>query len=82
MHYEGERLDLTLVRNGADNNFYTPDGQSLDPAFSRYPFEGSYRMSSGFNPRRKHPVTGRISPHKGTDFAMPIGTPIAAAPCQ
>ena len=78
VHYEGERLDLTLVRNGADNNFYTPDGQSLDPAFSRYPFEGSYRMSSGFNPRRKHPVTGRISPHKGTDFAMPIGTPIVA----
>lgn len=78
VQYEGERLDLTLVRNGADNNFYTPDGESLDPAFSRYPFEGSYRLSSNFNPRRKHPVTGRISPHKGTDFAMPIGTPIRA----
>ncbi|MFW6345294.1 MAG: peptidoglycan DD-metalloendopeptidase family protein, partial [Halomonas sp.] len=78
VQYEGERLDLTLVRNGADNNFYTPDGESLDAAFSRYPFEGSYRLSSNFNPRRKHPVTGRISPHKGTDFAMPIGTPIQA----
>jgi murein DD-endopeptidase len=78
VHYEGERLDLTLVRNGADNNFYTPDGESLDPAFDRYPFEGSYRISSGFNPRRTHPVTGRVSPHRGTDFAMPIGTPIVA----
>ena len=78
VQYEGERLDLTLVRNGADNNFYTPDGQSLDPAFERYPFEGSYRISSGFNPNRRHPVTGRVSPHRGTDFAMPIGTPITA----
>ncbi|MDN3523231.1 peptidoglycan DD-metalloendopeptidase family protein [Halomonas ramblicola] len=78
VQYEGERLNLTLVHNSADNNFYTPDGESLDPAFSRYPFEGRYRLSSSFNPRRKHPVTGRISPHKGTDFAMPIGTPITA----
>ncbi len=78
VHYEGERLDLTLVRNASDNNFYTPDGESLDPAFERYPFEGSYRISSSFNPNRRHPVTGRISPHRGTDFAMPIGTPIIA----
>ncbi len=78
VQYDGERLDLTLVRNSNDNNFYTPDGESLDPAFNRYPFEGSYRLSSSFNPRRKHPVTGRISPHRGTDFAMPIGTPVQA----
>ncbi|PMR72509.1 peptidoglycan DD-metalloendopeptidase family protein [Billgrantia endophytica] len=78
VQYAGARMDLTVVRNSADNNFYTPDGQSLDPAFSRYPFEGSYRMSSSFNPRRTHPVTGRVSPHRGTDWAMPIGTPVQA----
>ncbi|WP_434984662.1 peptidoglycan DD-metalloendopeptidase family protein [Vreelandella zhaodongensis] len=78
VHYDGERIDLTLVRNASDDNFYTPEGSSLDPAFARYPFEGNYRLSSGFNPRRKHPVTGRISPHNGTDFAMPVGTPIIA----
>ncbi|MGR4069222.1 peptidoglycan DD-metalloendopeptidase family protein [Billgrantia sp. C5P2] len=78
IQYQGARMDLTLVRNRDDNNFYTPDGQSLDPAFSRYPFEGSYRMSSSFNPRRLHPVTGRVSPHRGTDWAMPIGTPVTA----
>ncbi|HAA45264.1 MAG: peptidase M23B [Halomonas sp. 54_146] len=76
--YDGERMDLTVVRNATDDNFYTPDGNSLDPAFARYPFEGSYRLSSNYNPRRKHPVTGRISPHNGTDFAMPIGTPVTA----
>ena len=76
--YDGERMDLTVVRNTTDDNFYTPEGSSLDPAFARHPFEGSYRLSSNFNPRRLHPVTGRVSPHNGTDFAMPIGTPITA----
>ena len=76
--YDGERMDLTVVRNANDDNFYTPEGGSLDPAFARHPFEGSYRLSSSFNPRRLHPVTGRVSPHNGTDFAMPIGTPIIA----
>ena len=76
--YDGERMDLTVVRNANDDNFYTPEGGSLDPAFARRPFEGNYRLSSGFNPRRLHPVTGRVSPHNGTDFAMPIGTPIIA----
>lgn len=76
--YEGSRMDLTLVRNAEDNRFYTPDGESLDPAFDRYPFSGHYRISSSFNLRRHHPVTGRISPHKGTDFAMPSGTPVNA----
>lgn len=76
--YDGERMDLTVVRNATDDNFYTPTGSSLDPAFARRPFEGSYRLSSNFNPRRLHPVTGRVSPHNGTDFAMPIGTPITA----
>ncbi|OLO06738.1 peptidase M23 [Salinicola sp. MH3R3-1] len=76
--YEGERMDLTVLRNSADDHFYTPDGNSLDPAFDRYPFQGHYRISSPFNLRRLHPVTGRISPHKGTDFAMRSGTPIDA----
>jgi murein DD-endopeptidase len=76
--YEGERMDLTVLRNSADDHFYTPDGNSLDPAFDRYPFQGNYRISSPFNLRRLHPVTGRISPHKGTDFAMRSGTPIDA----
>ncbi|WP_280547417.1 peptidoglycan DD-metalloendopeptidase family protein [Halomonas sp. 11-S5] len=78
VEYAGERMNLTLVRNRDDNRFYTPDGKSLDPAFDRYPFDGRYRLSSNFNPRRKHPVTGRISPHKGTDFAMPIGSAVQA----
>lgn len=75
-HYEGQKMDLTVVRNSADDRFYTPEGHSLDPAFSRHPFNGNHRISSSFNLRRKHPVTGRISPHRGTDFAMRTGTSV------
>ncbi len=76
VQYAGARMDLTVVRNSTDDRFYTPEGNSLDPAFARYPFSGSYRLSSSFNLQRKHPITGRISPHYGTDFAMPSGTSV------
>lgn len=74
--YQGQQMNLTVVRNIMDERFYTPEGHSLDPAFNRHPFSGDYRISSSFNLRRKHPVTGRISPHRGTDFAMRSGTSV------
>uniref|UniRef100_UPI0032992579 peptidoglycan DD-metalloendopeptidase family protein n=1 Tax=Salmonella enterica TaxID=28901 RepID=UPI0032992579 len=27
-------------------------------------------------PRRLNPVTGRVAPHRGVDFALPLGTPV------
>lgn len=59
-----------------EDNYFDEKGRNLEKAFQRYPFNGSYRKSSNFNPRRKHPVTGLIRPHNGTDFAMRIGTPV------
>ncbi|MEA3362541.1 MAG: peptidoglycan DD-metalloendopeptidase family protein [Thermodesulfobacteriota bacterium] len=59
-----------------DGNFYDEKGESLARAFQRYPFKGRHRISSPFNPARLHPVTKRISPHKGVDFGMRVGTPI------
>jgi murein DD-endopeptidase len=61
-----------------DGQYYDLNGESLARAFSRYPTKSRYRLSSHFNPYRKHPVTGRVRPHNGTDFATPIGTPILA----
>ncbi|WP_018872604.1 peptidoglycan DD-metalloendopeptidase family protein [Thioalkalivibrio sp. ALJ16] len=75
--YEGQRIQVRAARN-VNGRFYTPEGESLLPPFDRRPFAGNYRISSSFNPRRRHPVTGRVAPHHGTDFAMPIGTPILA----
>lgn len=59
-----------------DGRFYDKHGKSLTRAFRRLPLAQSYRVSSHFNPKRKHPVTGRIRPHNGTDFATPTGTKI------
>ncbi|WP_102509084.1 M23 family metallopeptidase [Sanguibacter massiliensis] len=36
------------------------------------------RISSAFNPRRKHPVTGKVQPHEGADVANATGTPVVA----
>lgn len=44
----------------------------------RFPTMKQFRISSNFNPRRVNPVTGRVAPHKGVDFAMPVGTPVLA----
>lgn len=60
----------------SDGNYYDQNGESLARAFMRHPTSNRYRISSGFNPRRTHPVTQRVSPHNGTDYAMPRGTPV------
>ena len=61
-----------------DGQYYDKFGNSLQRAFQRHPFSGHYRISSSFNPFRRYPVTGRIMPHNGTDWAVPVGTPIVA----
>ncbi|ERM57377.1 peptidoglycan DD-metalloendopeptidase family protein [Vibrio cyclitrophicus] len=61
----------------SDGRFYDRAGNSLEQAFDRYPVARQFRrITSSFNPYRKHPVTGRISPHNGTDFATPVGAPV------
>lgn len=61
-----------------DGKFYDRNGAGLAKGFMRFPTTKQFRVSSGFNPRRLNPVTGRIAPHKGVDFAMPQGTPVMA----
>ncbi|WZY01862.1 phage tail tape measure protein [Bacillus sp. FSL W7-1360] len=39
-------------------------------------FPPPFRKSSSFNPRRKHPITGKIQAHNGDDWAAPPGTRI------
>ena len=45
-------------------------------AFDRRPIKG--RLSSHFNPNRRHPIFRTIRPHNGTDYAAARGTPIYA----
>ncbi|MBF4820452.1 murein DD-endopeptidase MepM [Cronobacter sakazakii] len=61
-----------------DGKFYDRNGSGLAKGFMRFPTSRQFRVSSNFNPRRLNPVTGRVAPHKGVDFAMPQGTPVLA----
>ncbi|AKC60016.1 murein DD-endopeptidase MepM [Blochmannia endosymbiont of Polyrhachis (Hedomyrma) turneri] len=61
----------------ADNGrFYNRDAISMAGNFIRFPTLKQFRISSNFNLNRLNPITGRISPHFGVDFAVPIGTPV------
>ncbi len=72
---QGEKFSAVLHEDG---NFYTPQGRSMKKAFLRAPVNFKY-ISSSFNPRRKHPVTGRVKAHRGIDYAARAGTPVVAS---
>ena len=46
--------------------------------FLRTPLD-IFRITSGFNLRRKHPIHKKIKAHRGVDYAAPRGTPVYAA---
>ena len=46
--------------------------------FLRTPLD-IFRISSGFNLRRKHPIHKKIKAHRGVDYAAPRGTPVYAS---
>ena len=58
-----------------ESNYYTADGLSMRKAFLRTPLD-IFRISSGFNLRRKHPIHKKIKAHRGVDYAAPTGTPV------
>lgn len=67
------RMDIP----GSKDNYYSPDGKNLRKAFLKAPLKYN-RVSSRFTYHRKHPVTGKVKPHTGVDYAAPAGTPVHA----
>jgi len=65
-------------QDGEVQGYFTPEGKGMRKAFLRAPLDFT-RVSSVFNPRRVHPISGRVRAHKGVDYAAPTGTPIWAA---
>ncbi len=60
------------------HNYYTSTGEAVKQTFLRVPLDVK-EVSSEFAPMRRHPVTGKLRPHNGTDFRAPKGSRIFAA---
>ncbi|HDY86324.1 MAG TPA: peptidase M23 [Methylophaga aminisulfidivorans] len=60
-----------------NSHYFSPNGDSMRKTFTRTPVHFS-RISSGFNPNRKHPILKISRPHRGVDYAAATGTPILA----
>ena len=65
-------------KDGKVEGYFTPDGKGMRKAFLRAPLDFT-RISSVFNPKRRHPISGKVRAHKGVDYAAPTGTPIWSA---
>jgi murein DD-endopeptidase MepM/ murein hydrolase activator NlpD len=64
--------------DGEITDYFAPDGRSMHRQFLRAPLDFT-RISSNFNPRRRHPILNTIRAHKGVDYAASTGTVIKAA---
>jgi len=72
---------IRAIRFKDDNDrtdYFTPTGDSVRKEFLRNPVDFT-RISSNFNPNRRHPILNTIRAHRGVDYAAPRGTPIKAS---
>ncbi len=68
---------IRFIDSAGRTDYFTPEGDSVRKAFLRSPVD--FRVSSSFNPNRRHPVLKTVRPHRGVDYAAPRGTPIKAS---
>ena len=69
---------VRYIDKEGNSDYFTPDGRSVRKAFIRAPVDFT-RISSSFNPNRKHPILNTIRAHRGVDYAAPKGTAIKAS---
>lgn len=75
----GRQIQAIRFKDRHDKtDYFTPQGDSVRKAFIRAPVDFT-RISSNFNPKRRHPILNTIRAHRGVDYAAPRGTPIKAA---
>jgi murein DD-endopeptidase MepM/ murein hydrolase activator NlpD len=70
-------LYLFRPSGDAQPSWFDGNGSSVVRGLMRTPVEGA-RITSSFGPRM-HPVLGYTRIHKGTDFAVPVGTTVYAS---
>ena len=72
----GQDLPMVMYnQKDGGNIWWNEKGESMRKAFLKAPLKFS-RISSGFSYARKHPVTRKVQPHTGIDYAAPKGTPV------
>lgn len=60
-------------------DYFDQDANNLRSTFLKAPIKFGYRVSSRYNLKRRIAYYGyKVRPHKGTDYAAAIGTPIIA----
>ena len=72
---KGEELFVIRFTQRGRKDYYTTDSSNIRKAFLRTPIEFA-RISSHYNPNRKHPILNTIKAHKGTDYAARTGTEV------
>ncbi|BAU49123.1 peptidase M23 [Sulfurifustis variabilis] len=75
---ETHRAVYYASEDGKIDGYFAPDGRSMRLQFLRAPLDFR-RVSSNFNPRRRHPILNRIRAHQGVDYSASHGTVIKAA---
>ena len=69
----------TVDKERQIEDYFDENTKSLRRTFLTSPIKFRYRISSRYNLRRKIAYYGnKVRPHRGTDFAAAIGTPIIA----
>ena len=74
--HEGKDFSMVMYnQHDGGNIWWNEKGESMRKAFLKAPLKFT-RVSSGFSYARKHPVTRKVQPHTGVDYAAPKGTPV------
>ena len=68
---------IMFDQHDGGNIYWNEKGESMRKAFLKAPLHYS-RISSGFSYARRHPITRKVQPHTGVDYAAPAGTPVVS----
>lgn len=74
--HDGQDFPMVMFnQHDGGNVWWNEKGESMRKAFLKAPLNYT-RVSSGFSYARRHPITRRVQPHTGVDYAAPKGTPV------
>ena len=74
-HADQEFPAILFDQKDGGNLWWNEKGESMRKAFLKAPLQFT-RISSGFTYTRLHPITKKVQPHTGVDYAAPTGTPV------